>query len=216
MPEIDSPESADRDAELERYQATLFHVELIRDRIAKLLQVQVEAERQVLHRAGRDYAAGELSIDGLLELYHRYRETACPVRADGKRRYVERPGFSDLWNEAIEVHSSKVANAAKTAWQLKRYEPNDGAGWSGELPLRPKDHRPRTGQSVVYILFDDANVPCYVGSTNGFKGRFYAHLRDKAFRRWVAYPCADREAAYDLEVRLLREHKPYLNKKVGR
>jgi hypothetical protein len=214
MPEINPVTPGE--SELEPYQATLHHIGLIVSKVEKLVGAQVEAEVQVLHRAGRDYAAGRLSIDGLLALYRQYRDLVCPEREDGKRRYVERPGFSDLWNDAIDVHSSQVANAARAAWQLRRYEPNEGEGWSGELPLRLEDPRPRTGQCVVYVLFDDANVPCYVGSTSGFKGRLDSHSREKVFRRWAAYPCADRESAYELEVRLLREHKPYLNKKVGR
>lgn len=208
--------SASSKSELAPYQDTLAHIGLIAAKVEKLVAVQVEAECQVLHRAGRDYVAGRLSIDGLLELYRTYRDLVYPTRDDGKRRYIERPGFSDLWNDAIDVHSSQVANAAKDAWHIKRYEPNEGEGWSGELPLRLEDSRPRTGQCVVYVLFDDVNVPCYVGSTSGFKGRLAAHARDKVFRRWVAYPCADRESAYDMEVRLLGEHKPYLNKRVGR
>lgn len=44
-----------------------------------------------------------------------------------------------------------------------------------------------------------------------------AHIRDgKSCARWLAYPCADREAAYVLEGQLLRERKPYLNRRVGR
>ena len=214
MPEIDDESFAG--SELEPYEATLFHVGLIAGKVEKLVAAQVEAERQVLHRVGRDFAAGRLSIEGLLEFYQRYRDLVWPAREDGKRRYVERPGFSNLWNEAIEPHSSQVANTAKAAWFLKRHEPNEGQGWSGEWPLRADDPRPRTGQCVVYVLFDDSNSPCYVGSTSGLKGRLQAHQRDKSFRRWVAHPCANREAAYELEVRLLQEHKPYLNKRVGR
>lgn len=202
--------------EIEPYASTLQHIDLIARKIAKLIAVQIDAERQVLHRAGRDFVAGRLSIDGLLELYQQYRDAVCAQGEYGKREYYPRPSFSELWNEAIPVHHSKVAQAAKAGWVLKRYEPNQGDGWTGENPLRQPDSRPRDGQSVVYVLFDAANVPCYVGSTEKFKTRIDSHTREKDFARWVAHPCADREAAYQLEVRLLAEHKPYLNKRRGR
>lgn len=201
---------------LAAYEDTLFHIELIGRKITKLVAAQVEAERQVLHRAGRDHSAGRLDVDGLWELYRRYRDLVCAEDENGKRAYVHRPGFSELWNESISLHSSRIALMAKTAWLLKRYEPNTDGAWSGENPLMPQDQRPRDGQCVVYILFDDHNVPCYVGSTEKFKTRIDCHTREKSFARWVAYPCADRESAYQMEDRLLKEHKPYLNRKASR
>lgn len=201
---------------LSAYEDTLFHIGLIRSKLARLTEVQVDAERQVLHRVGRDFAAGTLSLEDLLDFYRGYRDLVCPAGDDGKRVYITRPGFSDLWNETIPVHSSKIANAVRNDWMRKRYAPNENGTWSGEFPLGLRDQRPPAGQCVVYVLFDDANVPCYVGSTSGFKGRLDGHGREKSFARWVAHPCEDREAAYQMEERLLREHKPYLNKKAGR
>jgi hypothetical protein len=58
-------------------------------------------------------------------------------------------------------------------------------------------------------------VPCYVGSTEQFSVRLGQHT-EKPWESWLAYPCDSREAAYVLEVKLLTEHKPYLNRKVGR
>lgn len=210
-PLTDAPPEIEPDgAALEPYEATLFHIELIRNKVNKLLAAQIDAERQLLHRAGRDYVAGRLSNAGLVALYHRYRDTVFPEDEDGQRRFtVKRPSVSGLWNEAFPITSDKVA-------YLGMYVPNGPHGsWEGEYPLGYAP-RPPDGQSVVYVLFDEANVPCYVGSTQRFKGRLQAHERDKKFRRWVAYPCTDREAAYQLEERLLREHKPYLNKKASR
>jgi predicted GIY-YIG superfamily endonuclease len=68
----------------------------------------------------------------------------------------------------------------------------------------------------VYVLFDAAGEPCYIGSTQNFRERARVHRTGIAYERWVAYPCTDREAAYELETRLLKEHKPYRNKKRGR
>ncbi len=98
------------------------------------------------------------------------------------------------------------------------HSPNGPAGsWFGECPLNDGEPLPPKWTCVVYVLFDHENVPCYVGSTNQFRQRVKRHAYDgKRFVRWVAYPCADREAAFDLEVKLLAEHKPYLNVKAGR
>ena len=203
-------------AETEPYEDTLFHIDLIIKKRQKLLNAQVEAERQVLHRIGRDYVAGRLTLTQLHELYRRYRDLVYPEDKHGRRAYVSRPAFSELWNEAVPVYSHKIAQAVKSEWLYKRYEPNGDGTWWGDNPLTTEAPRPRDGQCVVYVLFDDVNVPCYVGSTEAFKSRLKAHTREKAFSRWVAFPCADREAAYVLEVKLLGEHKPYLNKRVGR
>jgi len=198
------------------YEDTLFHIGLIARKVEKLAAVQLDAERQVLHRIGRDYIAGRISNGDLLDLYCRYRDLVYAEDLQGKRAYLHRPGFSELWNEAIPVHNSQLAQAAKNDWLVKRYEPNADGSWSGENPLRREAQRPRNGQCVVYVLFDDHNVPCYVGSTQSFKTRIDCHTREKSFARWAAYPCEDRKAAYRMEARLLREHKPYLNKKAGR
>lgn len=67
------------------------------------------------------------------------------------------------------------------------------------------------------MLFDEANVPCYVGSTKRLSDRLRQHKKDgKPFVRWQAHPCRDRDHAYELEVRLLEQHLPYLNKKASR
>lgn len=185
------------------YEDTLFHIELITKKRKKLLKAQVEAERQVLHRIGRDYAAGKLTIVELHGLYRRYRDLVS---------YDERPGFSTLWDEAVPEHHARVGNLAR---QALLHTPNHGRSWVGEWPIGHNPYPP-DGQSVVYVLFDHENVPCYVGSTFKFKQRLKSHRPQKQFVRWMAYPCDDREDAYLLEEKLLAEHKPYLNKKVGR
>jgi hypothetical protein len=185
------------------YEDTLFHIELITKKRRKLLEAQVEAERQVLHRIGRDYTAGKLTIVELYSLYRRYRDLIS---------YDERPGFSALWDEAVPEHHARVGNLSR---QALRNVPNNGESWVGEWPIGQNPYPPN-GTSVVYVLVDHENVPCYVGSTFRFKTRLKAHRPQKQFVRWMAYPCQDREDAYLLEEKLLAEHKPYLNKKVGR
>lgn len=191
--------------DLAAYEDTLFHLDLIRRKLEKLLSAQLDAERQVLHRIGRDYVAGLLTEDDLHELHQRYRETVV---------HLTGPGFSKLWDEAIPVQSFTMVNF----WLIQRTRPNEAGSWSGESSLKQRAPRPPDGQSVVYVLFDHKNVPCYVGSTDKFKTRIGCHRRDKSkpFVRWAAYPCADRDAAYQLEDRLLKEHKPYLNRKASR
>lgn len=194
---------------LTAYEDTLFHIELIQRKREKLHEAQLDAERQVLHRIGRDCVAGVLTEDDLVELYRRYRDLVA---------HLKRPGIAKLWDEAIPCPIKKIRYRVHYQWVAERCEPNDGTGWSGESPLEPRAQRPPDGQAVVYVLFDHENVPCYVGSTEKFKARIDAHGRDKAkpFVRWAAYPCDDREAAYQLEDRLLKEHKPYLNRKASR
>lgn len=213
-PLTDAPPEIEPDgAALEPYEATLFHIGLIQSKIDKLIQAMLDAEAQVLHRAGRDYEAGLLSIDDLYALYKRYRDLVWRETAPGRRDYYFRPTFGYVWNVNVQVRGDMLPHLVRQA-KLHRRNGPDGT-WQGEYPLGDAP-RPPDGQSVVYVLYDDANVPCYVGSTERFKSRLRQHARDKKFARWAAYPCDDREAAYQLEERLLREHKPYLNKRASR
>jgi predicted GIY-YIG superfamily endonuclease len=185
------------------YEATLQHIGLIARKRERLLAAQLDAERQLLHRAASDYVAGHLSLADLWELNQRYRASINYISMAG------RPAPATLWNASMPITHGSLPHVVRNL-------PNEDGYWSGEHPGKPDDPRPMYGQSVVYVLFDDANAPCYVGSTEKLSPRLTAHSRDKKFSRWVAYPCADREAAYQLEDRLLKEHKPYLNRKAGR
>ena len=60
-------------------------------------------------------------------------------------------------------------------------------------------------------------TPLYVGSTHVFAERVKRHYIDgKPVKFWQAYLCSDREAAYQMEDRLLKEHMPVMNRKAGR
>ncbi|WP_068924976.1 GIY-YIG nuclease family protein [Planobispora rosea] len=181
------------------YEATLQHIELIARKRDKLLAAQLDAENQVLYRAASDYAAGRLSPDGLAEIYQRYRAV---IATD------ERPSMTQVWNENVPVSIAQLKARISP-------QPNIDGTWRGVYPFAD-DWRPPLGQSVVYVLYDADNIPCYVGSTQEFSTRLNNHARDKAFTAWTAYPCTDREAAYQLEDRLLKERKPYLNRKASR
>jgi len=216
--------------ELSPYDATFQHIEIIARKVGKLMRAQVDAERQVLHRIKCDYVAGKLSLEELYELYLRYRAVMHDSGPDGKDVHKHRrPSVATLWNEVMPIKHAVIHGKVKALALDVRYEQNEDGYWSGVADLKPDAPRPRDGQAVVYVLFDDRNVPCYVGSTGKFKSRIDTHFRNAAgyrrsrgggegkdFARWVAYPCADREAAYQLEDRLLKEHKPYLNKKASR
>lgn len=178
--------------------ATLQHIALLNRKRDHLYAAQIAAEEQVLHSIASDYAAGTLDFAGLAEAYRAYRQVAAP-------------GFKNRWNAAIPVSAEKLL--AWSQWNA----PNGPAGsWEGTYPLDGGPIPPRH-TDVVYVLFDAANQPCYVGSTCLFSERMTQHRRaGKEFIRWVAYPCDGREAAYLLEERLLSEHQPYLNKRKGR
>jgi hypothetical protein len=185
------------------YGATLQHIEMLSAKISRLNLAQAEAEDQVIHRAATDYQAGLVSIEDLLALYLWIRP-----RTVG--------GILYRWNRHMPAEAA-AQTIRHTVNRIKRHQADPDGIWRGAFPLDPSSRFPATGTSVVYVLFDESNTPCYVGSTGGFDGRLKAHRREgKRFTRWMAYPCRTREDAYVMEERLLREHKPYLNRKVGR
>lgn len=190
---------------LDSYASTLDHIKLISakraEMAAKLQQAQLEAEGQLVHRIANDYATGHLTDRELCEAYDAYRAVAIQ-------------GFSSIWNASMPF---SVVQMQHMKTRLRREDRCAAGSWSGCFPFVDEEATPPYQFSVVYVLFDAENIPCYVGSTENFRSRVRAHARDgKRFVRWSAHPCADREAAYQLEDRLLREHKPYLNRRVGR
>jgi predicted GIY-YIG superfamily endonuclease len=187
-------------ARVEGYAATLQHLELLRRRRDDLRAKQARAEDQHLHRIACAYAAGQIDIDDLAVAYAEFKELADA-------------GYSKAWNAAIPVSAAKIQSHIK----IRSYrEPNGPHGtWEGPFPFG-EETSPGEGTSVVYVLFDVANVPCYVGSTAHFRRRLHQHADGgKTFVFWRAYPCGSRAEAYRLESRLLREHKPYLNKRAA-
>lgn len=178
--------------------ATFQHIELIRSKECRLANARRDALHQTLHRIGTEYRTANLTQTQL-----------CAALAEV--RALKEPGSMNAWDEIVGVSWKRLAQLAK---QL----PNGPEGtWIGEYPIAVDAPRPITGVPVVYVLFDEANEPCYVGSTDKFTTRMNAHTKSgKRFARWHAHPCRDREHAYRLEDRLLRRHKPYLNRKASR
>ena len=185
---------------LAAYEATLQHIEMLHGKRCKLRDAQVHAEIQVIHRVACDFNAGLLSAEDFYRFYLRFRLVAIE-------------GFTHRWDARMPMTASKVRGEAE---RYLRDLPSPDGTWSGIYPLGGQG-APPDQVSVVYVLFDPHNVPCYVGSTAHFRERLKVHRKKgKRFDRWMAYRCEDRDAAYALEERLLREHKPYLNKKIHR
>jgi hypothetical protein len=92
-------------------------------------------------------------------------------------------------------------------------EPTEEDGsWVGEWPLPDSAARPPKGQSVVYVLYGKRDRAVYVGSTDNFQVRMKAHQAGgKRWNSWTAFPCADREEAYEVEAEYLDEYMPQLN-----
>jgi predicted GIY-YIG superfamily endonuclease len=185
------------------FEATVQHLSLIHRKIQRLEAARVEAEEQLFHAVNREHQAGNLSEDDLIDLY-------LAVRAQLPLPFIKR------WNAALPI--SAQAAWTRAPWR-GRHDPNGPGGhsWIGTRPIGPESRVPRFGVAVVYVLYDEAGEPIYVGSTDQFRVRIGQHERGD--RPWVAYmavECEDREAAYQLEDQLLKTRMPPTNKRAGR
>lgn len=183
--------------------ATAGHIDLVQAKLDKLAAVKEDAWEQVLTAAARLYRSDQLTTAHMLQLHR-----------DMKLSYG--PGFTRIWNRVMPVKSSQLPHFA--ARERRIAEERERDRWYGTFPLDGNYQVPSKGVAVVYVLFDKVDVPAYVGSTDQFRTRMGSHRRDRPdiFARWVAFTCESRDAAYQLEVRLLAENLPYLNRKVGR
>lgn len=184
--------------------ATAGHLAVIQRKLDKLNEAKADSWEQLLTAVRRKYRAGELDAVDLVDLLNEMKEW-------------HGPGFSLVWDRVFTgaIAAKAVRHQAHREALLKR-----DAGlsvWQGRFPLGGQ-RTPRRGVPVVYVLFDEHNVPAYVGSTEDFWARMSGH-HIRAGRRieyWTAHRCRNREDAYLMEERLLAEHKPYLNKKTTR
>jgi hypothetical protein len=176
------------------YSDTLAHCQIITSKINRLSATLDESMAVALRLADREFRDGQITIDDIAELYGEFRDL--------------KPGFSTIWNQHMSVHS-KVASLHLRAGKTPTY-------WSGPYPYDGSS-RPMKGTPVVYVLYNAANEPVYLGSTGEFGARMRRHRADgKPVAWWLAFPCESREAAYLLEGGLLAARKPPLNIKVGR
>jgi hypothetical protein len=191
------------DLDLDLVSADLDRIDTLTRSVVELEGLINEAQLRVLARIAAAHKTGRIDRDDLQDLYVRYRD------ANGHRNR-----FGQLWTDIVGVSTAGLCRPEL----MTRYQPNmpDGS-WRGPFPLRDTEHRPRAGVNVVYALYDRQDEPCYVGSTGDFRARLRAHKADgKRFTTWAAWPCKDREEAYQREVQLLRASMPYLNRKVAR
>lgn len=191
---------------------TVDHLERICLKIERLKEARYDTLCQLLYSIRREWLAGELDDEQILGL---------------RRSFVEEwrlPDVKKAWDScgfpAATELARKVAAAGYERDRLRRHASNEpeSGGWVGEwIDRAPSEPYPPTGAPVVYVLYGTGADPVYCGSTESFRNRLKAHAYSgKEFIAWRAVPAPDREAAYQLEDRLLREHCPPLNKRAGR
>lgn len=181
------------------YGSALQHLAYLTGMVAKFTALLHGSEARFIRRVADDYRAGEATAQAAYEAF---------LAAQA----LNPTGFCARWDD----WAPHALEARRIRFTAILHAPDDDGNWRGAYPFVDDSRTPPNGVSVVYVLFDDVNQPCYVGSTDKFRTRLGAHSRDKVFSRWIAHPCADRATAYALEVRLLQEHKPYLNRKASR
>lgn len=181
--------------------ATAGHIRNVQATLDRLNAVRDESWAQLLTSTARLYRAGALDLEDLAVLSDEMKENYGA-------------GYSKLWAAVMPIAVPKLKGRVRG---MVRNRPNGPHGtWVGTFPIGD-GAAPVIGTSVVYVLFDDRNEPVYVGSTLTFRVRMAEHRKTKGrLSRWIAYPCRDREHAYEMEVDLLRQHKPRMNRKVGR
>lgn len=177
--------------------ANLDHLRRVGMKRLTLEAVTIDTEEATLRSLARALGDGSIDLDELARIYRfDYRPYALP-------------GHTSRWDAVMPTYAS-----ARRLRDEKRWLANGPHGtWTGERHGGPY---PPPGVPFVYVLYDAQNVPCYVGSSGHVSARLAVHRKDKPFVRWIAHPCRDREHAYAEETRLLREHKPYLNKRASR
>lgn len=177
-------------------------------RITTLRERLGDAESQFLQRWAGAYRTGLVSEDDIID-------AALDVAMSGHLP----SGWMARWSEAFGVNvRALVYQRNYQAKHAEHHQENAGHGWVGTCEDSGASFpRPPKGQCVVYVLFDVASEPVYVGSTQDLAGRIRAHRRDgKPVAHWRAVPYATREDAYAAEEAMLRTVKPMMNRKAGR
>lgn len=178
--------------------ATAGHIDAVQAKLDQLTRVKDESWVQLLTATSRLFRDGVLSTSDLLRLAHEMRDSYGG-------------GYRRIWDECMPISLGKLPHVVA---QEKRDQPNGSNGsWYGTFPLDDQA-TPPVGVSVVYVLLDAENSPVYVGSTHSFRARMRAHRPSKRsiMHAWAAYPCRDRDHAYQLERELLGQYKLRLNR----
>lgn len=182
------------------YAPDLHHLALLAAKAETIDTARISAEEQLIHRLACEYSNGSLDAGAVYSTFAAARGSAAR-------------GFAKRWDARMphELQTKRII------WTAVKYAPDPDGNWRGIYPFASETKTPAPGSSVVYVLFDDENRPCYVGSTEQFRIRMNAHhSAEKRFTQWIAHPCRDRETAFVIEERLLAEHQPYLNRKPTR
>lgn len=183
------------------YADSLASLAALNDRRLWLTERQEMVSAQIIHRCAVAYRAGEIAAEAMQALYRELRDN-------------NPPGWSKAW-AAAGLPCIREVNAFIRRAALDAPNESDGS-WSGGNPI-VRAPRPSAGTAVVYLLYDEAGDPVYLGSTASFVARLSAHRHaGKSFAFWRAWPCADREDAYRREEQMLRQALPRLNVKAGR
>lgn len=139
--------------------STLQHIRLIQEKEVRLAVARHDALEQTLHRIGSEYRTGRITHSQLITAFTHIRS-------------LEMSGRMSAWDQIVGVSHRRLI-------QMAKHLPNGPEGsWIGEYPVAADAPRPIYGVPVVYVLFDDANVPCYVGSTDKLSPRLTAHAKD--------------------------------------
>lgn len=166
----------------------------LRRQAEDLERQRVEAELAMLRQLRAEHEAGRVSQADVDDIFLATRGNVVK-------------GFDRRWEEELRIPFRGIATrVAHRIRQQTRYTPNGPSGktWTGTRVIQPLDPAPAPGTPVAYVLLDERGEAVYVGSTGSFLRRIQWHIRDgKDFEGWVAYPCADRSGAYEMEDRLI-------------
>lgn len=183
--------------------ATYQHCQLLQRKTAELTARLSESRGQFFYAVAREFRLGNLSETDLAAIYGLARTLG--------------PGFSAQWDAVapvkgstlLYVHRDRVKNAPNSA---------DGKYWTGTYPFEVDAPVPARDIAVVYVLYDVANEPVYVGSSGHFRERVKRHAKYNGLpvAFWMACPADSREAAYLWEDAHLKERLPPMNKKASR
>jgi hypothetical protein len=158
----------------------------------------VSAELRFLAALRREYEGGEMTWAQLRDAYR--------LLSAGRM-----PGLRACWMDAVAVSPENVILNA-------RREAAGGADgvWRGHRPLRRGEYYPPIGQRVVYVLFDAAQHPVCVCSTNCCAQRFADHrARGKRWSSWTAQAVDSAEAS-QVQARLMHRYQTSLNRQQAR
>jgi hypothetical protein len=170
-----------------------------RDDIRKARENADAAESAFLQQVAERYIRRELSQRDLARIYH-------GLRAFG------RTGMATRWDAVVPFKRLLIEHQQFN-------EPHTDGRWYGAWPVQLGDSLPIAGQAVVYYLFDEEDVCCYIGSSGDLRTRLKSHrATGKVFLTWVAEPHPTRSAAYEAEEAILQgmTELPQYNKSIYR